>query len=353
MKRLLRHFRTGADNEMARYIGVDLHTNCLTVCSMTKQGAQQFRDYKLTELEQFRAGLRRSDEVAVEATGNTRFFYEQVAHRVRRVAVVNPRQFEVIKRSAAKTDKRDAANLALFLAKGLLPEVRMKEREQAQVASLVQTRDKLVKQRTALINKLHALAVAKGQPLRKEACASEVGLRRVLAQKWDGVEQVEVEVIIIQVRSLNAGIKRLDEEIKTRGRQLAGHDSLVSIKGIGAKSATILLTVIGDINDFESEAKRASYFGIVPSVRQSNETLHAGRITKAGSKLGRTTLVQCTLVALRYSPYLKKFYDRLKARAGAGKAIIATARKLLGIIYRTLKHKWVFADFPNFVLAEP
>ena len=35
-----------------------------------------------------------------------------------------------------------------------------------------------------------------------------------------------------------------------------------------------------------------------------------------------------------------------------GKAIIALARKFLGIIYRTLKNKWVFEDFPNFVLAE-
>jgi hypothetical protein len=37
---------------------------------------------------------------------------------------------------------------------------------------------------------------------------------------------------------------------------------------------------------------------------------------------------------------------------GTGKAIIALARKFLGIIYRTLKNKWVFEDFPNFVLAE-
>jgi hypothetical protein len=51
-----------------------------------------------------------------------------------------------------------------------------------------------------------------------------------------------------------------------------------------------------------------------------------------------------------YSPYLKRFYERIKANKG--KAIIALARKLLGIIYRTLKNKWVFEDFPNFVLAE-
>jgi len=43
---------------------------------------------------------------------------------------------------------------------------------------------------------------------------------------------------------------------------------------------------------------------------------------------------------------------KVKARRGTGRAIIALARKLLGIIYRTLKNNWVFEDFPNFVLAE-
>ena len=62
--------------------------------------------------------------------------------------------------------------------------------------------------------------------------------------------------------------------------------------------------------------------------------------------------MQAALIAANYSPYLKRFYEQVKARRGAGKAIIALARKFLGIIYRTLKNKWVFEDFPNFVLAE-
>ena len=97
--------------------------------------------------------------------------------------------------------------------------------------------------------------------------------------------------------------------------------------------------------------KLAAYFGIVPRVSNSNETEHSGRITKRGTKLGRTTLVQRALIAQRYSPYLKAYYEKKKSR-GTGKAIIALARKFLGIIYRTLKNKWLFEDFPNFVLAE-
>jgi hypothetical protein len=62
--------------------------------------------------------------------------------------------------------------------------------------------------------------------------------------------------------------------------------------------------------------------------------------------------VQSALIAANYSPYLKRFYEQVKIRRGAGKAIIALARRLLGIIYRTSKNRWVFEDFPNFMLAE-
>ena len=49
---------------------------------------------------------------------------------------------------------------------------------------------------------------------------------------------------------------------------------------------------------------------------------------------------------------MKRFYEQVKARRGAGKAIIALARKFLEIICRTLKNEWVLEDFPNFVFVE-
>jgi hypothetical protein len=91
------------------------------------------------------------------------------------------------------------------------------------------------------------------------------------------------------------------------------------------------LSGIGRIDDFETA-----------------DTDNRGRITKRGNKLMRTTLVQCTLIAMRYSGYLNGFYRRIKARRGAGKAIIATARKLLAIIFDTLRNGWIFDDFAGF-----
>jgi len=335
-----------------RYIGVDLHRNCFTACVRLENGREYLKEWKLQDIEKFVAKLRTTDQVAVEVTGNTRLFHDAVALHVERVVAVDPNQFKVITHSVKKTDPNDARNLALYLAKDLLPEVRMKDKTRAQIASLTQTRDTMVKLRTALKNKVNNICSAHGVNLNKESLASDKGLNAVLETDFDLLTNLELKIIVEQIRSLNKSIAQLEETISREGQKLEGHKNLTSIKGIGGLSGSILLSIIGNIDDFAHEGKLAAYFGIVPRVSNSNETEHSGRITKRGTKLGRTTLIQCALIAQRYSPYLKTYYERMKGRRGTGKAIVALARKFLGIIYRTLKNKWVFEDFPNFVLAE-
>ena len=338
--------------EAKRYIGIDLHRNCFTACLRLENGREYLERWKLEDLEKFIGKLRPTDEVAVEVTGNMRLFHDAVAPHVERMVAVNPNQFKVITHSVKKTDPNDARNLALYLAKDLLPEVRMKDKTKAQIASLTQTRDTMVKLRTALKNKVNNLCSAHGVNLRKESLASEKGLRAVLELRLDLLVNLELKLIVAQIRSLNKSIAELEETIGKQGQMLQGHQNLTSIKGVGGLSSGILLSIIGDIGDFADEGKLAAYFGIVPRVSNSNETERSGRITKRGTKLGRTTLIQCALIAQRYSPYLKTYYEKMKSRRGTGKAIVALARKFLGIIYRTLKNNWVFEDFPNFVLAE-
>jgi transposase len=335
-----------------RYIGVDLHTTQITVCYLKAEEEFEIRKYQLVEMEKFVNTLEISDEIAVEATCNTRWFSEQVQEKVRRVVLVNPRQFEVVKNSVKKTDKHDALNLARFLRADLLPEVRAKREEAERVQCLVNTRTKLVRLKTSLINKIHALYVSNGRKLKKASLASEKGLEKVLLQEWSAIEGIELEIIIEQIRSLKVSIKKLDKAIEAESGKLKGFENLVSMSGIGSLSAGILLSVIGNVKDFETADKLASYFGIVPRVSNSNETVKHGRITKRGNKTGRTTLVQCSLSAIKKSEYLKKYYEQVKARRGHGKAKIALARKYLGIIYNTLSNNWVFADFNNFELAE-
>jgi len=339
------------DETMKRYLGVDLHRNCFTVCTLGEDGNSQLKKWSIHSLAEFAQEVQAGDEVAVEATGNARYFCQALKERGCRLVVVNPHQFQVISRSVKKTDAYDARTLAEFLAKDMLPEVRMKEDLPAEMASLLQTRDKLVKLRTTLKNKINNLLAARGILLPKESLSTEKGLERARQADVGELAQVELMVLVEQIRHLNQGIAKLGAAIKKQGPKLPGYENLKSIKGIGDIGGSTLLSTIGDINDFPTEGKLAAYFGIVPRVQNSNETERSGRITKRGNKLGRTTLVQCALISMRYSPYLASFYARIRAARGTGKAIIALARKFLGIIYKTLKNGWVFEDFPQFVFA--
>lgn len=338
---------------MGRFIGVDLHKSSFSVCYYRGGEDYDFKLYKVCAkgLSDFGRSLRASDELAVESTGNTGFFARAIEGKVKRIRVVNPVQFKVISQSVKKTDENDALMIARFLSRDLIPEVRMRDKGSSQLASLIGTRDKLVKLRTALKNKVHNILNANGIVSRPMLLNSAKGMEKVLSYALDASYKFELGLIVDQIKSLNDAIGKIDEELKSRGQKLDGHQGLTSIKGIGDTGATILLNTIGDVNDFKDEKALASYLGIVPRVSISNGTVHMGRITKMGNKIARTVLVQSTLIAIRYSPYLNAFYQKLKAKKGSGKAIIATARKLLGIVYNTLKNKWVFEDFTNYKLA--
>ena len=338
--------------EMGRSIGVDLHKNCFTVCYMNK-GEHELREFKVSSegVTKFKDGLKKSDEVAVESTGNAGYFAREIKPKVKRVAIINPTQFKIISHSIKKTDEHDAITIARYLSKGLIPEVRMRTEEQSRISSLIGTRDKFVKLRTAMKNKVHNILNANGIVTKKEMFSSEKALDKVCQMDLDREYIFEIEIVVRQIKSLNKSIDEISKELNNRGKKLKGHKNLTSIKGIGDTNATILLSTIGNIEDFADDKKLAAYLGIVPRVSISNETSHYGRITKMGNKTARTALVQSTLIAIRYNPYLRSFYDRLKAKKGSGKAIIATSRKLLTIIYRTLKNDWVFEDFTNYKLA--
>jgi len=334
-----------------RYIGIDLHTNSFTVCYLESGKPEKIQTLPVQKggLEEFIKTLRSEDEVALEATGNSVWFRKQVLPHVSRVVIIAPWQFEVIRRSVKKTDKHDARTIAFFLSKDMVPEARLKTTEHTQLASLIATRDQLVKLRVSLFNKVHGTFVRHGLKVKKETLTSKKGFERSVAKhQWDTLEQIELEAIAGQLDSIKESCRKLEQGITEFAKKLPCYDNIISIKGIGPLSAAVFLCTIGDIDDFAKCGNLAAYFGITPRVSQSNDSQRVGRITKRSNKIARTTLVQCTLIAKRYSPYLHEFYEHIKSTRGAGKAIIATARKLLNTIFHTLKNKWVFEDFTKF-----
>ena len=312
---------------MTRCIGIDLHTG---------------------GLESFLATLRPDDEFAVEASGNTAWFRARVSAHVARVIVVAPGQFEVIRRSAKKTDKNDARTLAFFLGKELLPEARLQEGVHAELASLVAIRDHTMKMRTSALNKARGLLNKHGIKVGRKALDSGKGFAKAMdSHEWSRLERAELKAIAAQVALFNEQDKELKAEIAAATKTLPGYENLISIKGIGEIGAAVLLSSIIDIGSFAKSGHLATFLGMTLGVSQSNDSLRFGRTTKRGSKIARATLVRCALVAKRYSPYLHDFHEKIKSRRGVGKANIAVARKLLNTVFYTLKNDWVFENFPQ------
>ena len=75
------------------FIGVDLHTTSFTVCRLEEDGSEAFETYQLeaTDLDRFRLTLDADDEIAVEATGNSAWFRDEVLSCVGRLVTVNPK----------------------------------------------------------------------------------------------------------------------------------------------------------------------------------------------------------------------------------------------------------------------
>ncbi len=128
-----------------RHIGVDLHKTNFVACFIEADDAQRLETYPLTRdgLARFIAHLDAADELAVEATQNVHYFYDQLKAHVSRVVVVDTYRFGVIAKSKKKTDKADATALARFLKLGWLPEVSVPSEQVRTLRQLLQARETL------------------------------------------------------------------------------------------------------------------------------------------------------------------------------------------------------------------
>jgi transposase len=187
-----------------------------------------------------------------------------------------------------------------------------------------------------------------GPITERKALFSKKGLKDVENFTVDPITQIEVNIMVNEILNLNKNIAEPDKATNDYSSKLDVHKN----KGIGSKCAVILLSIIDNVNDFSSKDKLAMYFGIVTRFSSLNETIHNGKITKMGSNLGRTTLVQCSLNAKCYSHYRRSYHERIKARRSGVKQIISLAKKSLEIIYETLKNDRIFEDFHNLKTAE-
>jgi transposase len=119
---------------------------------------------------------------------------------------------------------------------------------------------------------------------------------------------------------------------------------LGSVPGIGAFFSVLIRYEVDEIKRFRSAKKFTSYTGLVPSTYASGSRTIHGRLTKQGNKWLRWAFVEAVSPAIRYSPWLRRYYLGIKARRGTKDARTATARKLVELVWSVWTEGRMYED---------
>ncbi len=147
---------------MRRVIGIDIHRTFGEVVIWEEGRLRNAGrvDMTRTALEGFGKGLRSTDEVVIEATGNCMAVSRVLSPFVARVVIANPLQVKAIAHAHIKTDKVDAGTLANLYAAGYLPEIWTPDAATERLRRLVARRYQVVRHRTRVKNEVHAILAA-------------------------------------------------------------------------------------------------------------------------------------------------------------------------------------------------
>jgi transposase len=131
-------------------------------------------------------------------------------------------------------------------------------------------------------------------------------------------------------------ISQSDSTVRKLGKIDPRAKLLRSIPGIGPFFSVLILYEIDDISRFRDDKKLCAYAGLVPSTYASGGKVFHGRITKTGNKWLRWAATEAVQKSVRWDPDFRNYYQRIKVKKGTNAAKVATARRLLTIVYRIL-----------------
>lgn len=325
-----------------RYIGLDVHRQFVMITAVDAQQQVLFEGTRVS-LDTFEAWaqiqLRETDHVALESTTNAWAVYDVVEPLVADVRVADAHKLSLISRSPRKTDQHDALVLAKLLAANLIPAVWVPPDAVRELRGLIAHRRHLVRDRTAAKNRLHSVLHRHNLHLPTGDPFSQTNQAWWQALAVSSTERLRVRHDLLHIQHLSTLIDEVEGAIAQLSIQEPWYDQLafvIQLPGIGLLSGMTILSAIGDITRFPSPRQLVGYSGLGSRVHASGNTYRTGRISKQGRRELRTVLVESAWSAVRYSPYWKLRFERLKAQIGKQKAIVAIARKILVVVWHVL-----------------
>jgi transposase len=228
-----------------------------------------------------------------------------------------------------------AAILAQLLRVDLLPEAWIAPPPVRQLRVLLRHRVALVRLRTLLRNRIHAIVADYGHDWPAGGYWTGPGRAWLASLALPAVSRELVSDDQGLIDALQGRIDRLDWEIHQRGRSDPRVKVLTQLPGAGPFTALVILAEVGDVSRFGSARKLASWVGLTPTVRGSDRVAHYGHISKQGSVWLRCVLCEAAQTAKR-SPQFAVGFQAIAQRRGKKIATTAVARKLATRVWHLL-----------------
>jgi transposase len=243
-----------------------------------------------------------------------------------------------------KNDFRDAEAIAEAVQRPTMKFVATKTADQLDLQALHRVRERLVSQRTGIINQIRAFLLERGIAVRQGQRFLRAELPRILATPPDVLSPRMVRVIEDLAgdwHHFDERIEGLSEQIVGLARADASCERLMSVPGIGPIISSAMVAAIGAGDAFSQGRDFAAWLGLVPKQKSTGDRTILGKISKRGNRYLRVLFVQAAWVVLirpkiweRYG--LKPWIEAAKKRLHHNVLAIALANKLARIAWSVL-----------------
>jgi transposase len=243
-----------------------------------------------------------------------------------------------------KNDFRDAEAIAEAVQRPTMKFVAIKTANQLDLQALHRVRERLVSERTGIINQIRAFLLERDVAVRQGLRFLRAELPRILASPPDVLSARMVQVISDLAkdwRRLDERIDQLSSEITVLARQDAGCERLMSMPGIGPIISSAMVAAIGTGDAFTKGRDFAAWLGLVPKQISTGDRTILGKISKRGNRYLRVLFVQAAWVVLikpmsweRHG--LRSWIEAAKKRLHRNVLAIALANKLARIAWAVL-----------------
>lgn len=335
---------------MVHYIGCDVHKKYSVFAGLDEGGrAMEARrvEHDREGYREYLASLPAGSPIAVETTGNWYWVIDEMERAGHCPRLAHAAKSKLMMGQINKTDKLDASGLATLLRNGTLPSVWIPAAELRDQRELPRMRLTLVQMRTALKNRIQATFAKYAIQFAGEGDlfgnrGRQAMMKRLPELPPETRRSVEQELKLLDdlARQIDLAEQRIHQVIAvTPEMQL-----LDSLPGIGPVLAITIALEVGDVSRFPDSAHLASYSGTVPRVSSSGGKTRFGRTRPdVNHYLKRAFVEAANVVVLNQSRWPSRHvvrqYQRVMARQGHARAVVAVARHLAESAYWVLRKK--------------